>query len=209
MVKKIVFIGPAAAGKTSIRKFFFEATPADTLLATSEPATIGMKFKEYEYVYTYPVEPANAGERERIPMKLALIDSAGQQINDWLGPQKEMLFNGADILFFIFDVSCWLDSGGKQQCLEHVRKIMEIKRQLAASANFYILAHKFDTIASTVDAPRELVSKIRQDISDYIFDTMKLMLQFDVSLTSLEKEFRKDTFFLLLEKTTNILGKLL
>ena len=107
MIKKVLFLGPAEAGKTSLRKFFFEGVPATQLLKESELPTVGLKYLKYDYMYSFPTKEKD--DREKIPLSLSVVDSAGQNLKEWLTERKERVFPGSDIIFFIFDVSHWLD----------------------------------------------------------------------------------------------------
>jgi hypothetical protein len=205
MAKKIVFLGPIEAGKTSLRKFIFEATPADKLLNSSEPATIGMKFNTYQYVYTYPIEREDECG-EKIPMVLVLVDCAGQEIERWLNESREMVFGGADIIFFVFDVAPYFEVDTyKEYILELMSLTQQARTELAPESQFFILAHKFDKLQNKIK--KETVSnRVKSELSNYIFDRTSQILTFDVFPTSLAKEYRQDTFFMMLNRTTNLLS---
>nr|MDO8119473.1 hypothetical protein [Candidatus Sigynarchaeota archaeon] len=106
MTKKILLLGPPAAGKTSLRKFFFEGISAEQLLLQSEPASIGMKYSHYEYIYMYPFEK-EGNIPEKTPFNLAVVDTAGQELDKWLGEQQYQVFVSADVVIFMFELKQW------------------------------------------------------------------------------------------------------
>ncbi|HME52303.1 MAG TPA: hypothetical protein VKM55_08800 [Candidatus Lokiarchaeia archaeon] len=207
-MKKIIFLGPPGAGKTTIRRFFFEGIPADLLMKRQEPPSIGLKHDNFEYLLMYPVEIE--GKRpEQIPFQLTLLDTSGQELEKWFTTSRDDVFPGADIIFFIFDASDWNDDVKRQFVCDHVWFIFKTRNELAPDALFYILAHKFDKIAAKnvkIDATER---HIREDLKDYIFRKKELIIDFNVHLTSLEKKYRNQTFSTLLELMTNSLHEIM
>ena len=82
-IKKIVFVGPPASGKTSIRRFFFEGIPADDILQTSESPTIGVKYNRYNYVCAAPIEKKGKTV-EKIPVEVVMLDTSGQELERFI-----------------------------------------------------------------------------------------------------------------------------
>ncbi|MFX0099774.1 MAG: hypothetical protein ACFFCS_09335 [Candidatus Hodarchaeota archaeon] len=203
MVKKIVFFGPPAAGKTSLRKFLFEGVAADDLMKNPEPASIGLKFNRYEYVYSYPIEMKD-DEPEKVPINMALVDTAGQELERWLTDSKHKVFGGADVVLFIFDVQDWDDEMKREYILDLITFTNDTRIELAPDSEFHILAHKIDKIQDKVESMEKLKNKLKQDIQDYIFKKNNVLLDLDVQLTSIQSEFKRDSFFKLLDLTVNL-----
>jgi GTPase SAR1 family protein len=113
-LKKIILIGPPEAGKTSIRRFFFEGIPAPELLEKPEAASVGFKYNNYEYLFSYPIEKEGIIP-EKFPIQLSLVDTAGQELEKWLTIMKERVFGETDIILFVFDISNWFIFNKKKE----------------------------------------------------------------------------------------------
>jgi GTPase SAR1 family protein len=203
---KIILFGPPAAGKTSIRKFFFEAVPADNLLQTSEPATIGLNYNRFGYVYRYPMQKRGESS-EKFPIKLVVIDTAGQEIDRWLNESKEHVFRETDLIIFIFDVSEWSDKEKRESIKELFKKAYYSILEEAPNAIIYILGHKFDKIKEGRPVKEKLKKNIRAEFIEYIHDELNVKVDFNVFLTSLGKQYRTETFYRLLDITTSLLAR--
>jgi GTPase SAR1 family protein len=205
VVKKIVFLGPAAAGKTTLRRFFFEGIPSDLLMKRQEPPSIGLKFATYDYLFMYPAEIRKT-LREQVPFKLALVDTSGQEMEKWVTTQRREVFSGADIILFIFDVSEWADPVKKQFIFDYIWFVFKTRNEIAPSSLFFIIAHKYDKIARNRDNVIDVQRKITEDIKDYLFQKKELILDLTVAVTSLHKNYRNHTFSTLLNFMTNSLN---
>ena len=206
MFNKIIILGPAAAGKTSMRKFFFEAVPADDLLKSSEPPTIGLNYNRFGYLYRYPIQ--KRGENpQKFPIKLVVIDTAGQEVNRWLNESKEHVFNGADLILYLFDVSDWSDVEKKENVKDLFKKVYYAILEKAPNATIYILGHKFDKIKEGRPVKEKLKKQIRMELIEYIHDELNVKIDFDVFLTSLDKRYRAETFYNMLDITTSLLAR--
>jgi GTPase SAR1 family protein len=202
MVKKIAFIGPPAAGKTTLRRFFFEGIPADLLMKRQEPPSIGLKHDVFEYLFMYPAE-TNKPSPEKIPFKLALIDTSGQEMEKWVTTQRKEVFSGTDIIFFIFDASEWADPTRRQYISDYIWFVLKTRNELAPTALLYILAHKYDKVAgkkNDVDAFRRDVA---EGIKDYLFKKKEIVIDLHVAITSLHKKYRSNTFSTMLNLMTD------
>ena len=202
MVDRIVFIGPPEAGKTSIRKFFFDGIPAGELLNKPEPPSIGMKYSNYTYLFTHPIEK-DGEEPEKFPFKLSLLDTSGQEIVKWLTEEKENVFNDSTHIFFICDAADWLNEDWKNTLLELVGKINKERINLAPNALLHVIVHKFDKVSDQFDKIKEFKDKIKLELQDYFFKEHKLLLDFNVIVTSLYENYRKESFLDLLNVVTN------
>ncbi len=204
MVKKIAFIGPPAAGKTTLRRFFFEGIPADLLIKRQEPPTIGLKHEVFEYIFMYPAETkTKRPSPEKVPFKLALVDTSGQEIEKWVTTQRKEVFSGTDLVFFILDLSEWADPVRRQYICDYIWFVLKTRNELAPSALFYILAHKYDKIAGRkgdIDATRR---EVAEGIKDYMFKKKELVIDLHVDVTSLHKKYRNHTFSTMLDLMTD------
>jgi GTPase SAR1 family protein len=206
-VKKIVFFGPASAGKSSLRKFFFEGMPADRILSEPETPTIGVTYNRYNYVYSYPVE-SGGHVPEKIPIELAIMDTSGQEIERFLTTQaREQVFKGADIVLFIFDVIDWNDdSGRKEYIMDFISFTNSARLELAPQSVFHVVGHKYDKHPAGKAAIEQTRFKIKNDLQDYVFKKTRTFIDFDVHIMSLHKDYRRDAFQELLDLTTGLLS---
>ncbi len=208
---KILFMGPAEAGKTTLRKFLFEGIPAQELLEHPEVPTVGLKYNAYAYVSTKRTEKIDKDKKvkkgEVVPISLSVVDSAGQNLDGWLNERKERVFPGADIIFFIFDVSEWLQDDKKKNLCELIMRIYNTRLELAPESSFYIVGHKFDKVPEGKTYRESMSKRIKHELNEYIFDKMLKYLDFNIYLTSIQEEFADETFLTLINLTTDLLAR--
>ena len=205
-MKKIVFVGPPNAGKTSLRKFFFEGVPADTILEEQDLPTIGIKYSRYEYVYSYPVEKEGSTP-EKIPIELAMLDTSGQELESLLTTgTREKVFSNADIIFFIFDVTEWADEVRREYLMDFITFVNDARLELSPESTYHVIGHKYDNMPGGINEMEKVRVAIRSALDDYTFQKTGKMLGFNIHLTSLTKEFRRESFHTLLDLTTDVLS---
>jgi hypothetical protein len=173
-----------------------------------EPPSIGLKHDVFEYLFMYPAETKKPSPA-KIPFKLALVDTSGQEMEKWVTTQRKEVFPGTDIIFFIFDAGEWADPTRRQFICDYIWFVLKTRNELAPSALFYILAHKYDKIAGRkgdIDADRR---DIAEGIKDYIFKKKELVVDLHVSVTSLHKKYRNHTFSTLLDLMTDSMQDIL
>mgnify|MGYP006288682239 CR=1 FL=1 len=194
-LKKIILLGPPEAGKTSIRRFFFEGIPAPELLENPEAASVGFRYNNYEYLFSYPIEKEGIIP-EKFPIQLSLVDTAGQELEKWLTTMRERVFGETDIILFVFDVSIWFSNSKKEEIKSLLKRVEEVRGLTAPMASLNVIAHKYDKIIDTVTAPfTEIREEIQAELQKHLFHNKKYHYEFKVSLTSLMAEFRKESFF--------------
>ncbi len=205
-VKKVVFVGPAGSGKTSLRKFFFEGIPADKILSEPEAPTIGVKYNRFNYVYSYPVEKEGMSP-EKIPIELAMVDTSGQELEKILTtPAGDQVFKGADIVLFIIDISEWGNEMRKEYLMDFICFTNNARLQLAPQSVFHLIGHKYDLAPGGKVGLEKTKSQVKNELQDYTFKKTRKFLDFNVHLTSLQKDFRRDTFQEMLDLTTGFLS---
>ncbi|MFX1594138.1 MAG: Rab family GTPase, partial [Promethearchaeota archaeon] len=80
MSKKIIFVGPPGAGKTTLRKIFFEGESSTKLLEYALEPTYG----EESLILRLPGLNQNVG----------IFDLAGQENERWLDTAEKSIFYG-------------------------------------------------------------------------------------------------------------------
>ncbi|MFX0101223.1 MAG: hypothetical protein ACFFCS_16740 [Candidatus Hodarchaeota archaeon] len=164
---------------------------------------VGLKYLKYDYMYSFPTDKKD--DREKIPLSLSVVDSAGQNLKDWLSERKDRVFPGSDIIFFIFDVSEWLEDATRTEIQDMIMEIYNQRLELAPESTFYIIAHKFDKIEGK--ARDQMRKQIKKELNDYVFDKMMKFLDFEIYITSLEEDYVNDTFLTILNLTTDLIAR--
>ncbi|MHA1716429.1 MAG: Rab family GTPase [Promethearchaeota archaeon] len=122
--KKIVLIGPLAAGKTTFKRVFFENANPLKLIKDGLDPTRGIENSIYKIF-----------ERN-----VALWDLAGQELNYWLNERKEVL-RGANVIVCFTDVSKSL-----KETMKFLIKFLKVRNAIAPFSNLFILLNKCDLL---------------------------------------------------------------
>ena len=206
-MKKIVFIGPPNAGKTSLRKFLFEGVSAEEILEKPESPTIGTPYLHYDYVYSYPFETVGA-EPEKIPVELFILDTSGQELERILiTSTRDKVFWKADIILFIFDVSEWENETRRQYLMDFISFVNDARNELAPESTYHVIGHKYDLYPASIEDMDNVRAAIKSELDDYVFQKTEKTSDFDILLTSLKEEYRYESFRTLFDLTTDIVSK--
>ncbi len=141
MSKKIVIVGPSGAGKTTLRKVFFEGESSTKLL-------------EYALEPTYGEESLIL----RLSEDVGIFDLAGQENDRWFTTEDKAVFYNTKIIIVVLDASAETDS-----FLEFIARVVEIRNLLTPSSYIYILIHKIDLISDK--QLKEVKYRFNHDIS--------------------------------------------
>jgi len=168
--KKIIFVGPSGAGKTTLRKLFFEGENSTKLLEYALEPTYG----EESLILRLP------GIKEDI----GIFDLAGQENERWLSAEENSIFYQTKLIIVVIDISTSLED-----IINFVIRVIEIRNKLTPETKIYVLLHKIDLISE---------KRIR-DISEGIkskFSSEKLM---KFLFTSLKKKYLTQTLSYFIE----------
>jgi len=137
MSKKIIFIGPPGAGKTTLKKVFFEGESPTKLIE-------------------YALKPTHGYESSilKLSKNVGVFDLAGQENKLWLETEKKSIFYDTKVILIVFDIMTSIDN-----ILDFIRKIIKIRDNLTPSSIIYIFLHKIDLVSKK--KIRELNSKIK------------------------------------------------
>ncbi len=163
-------MGPSGAGKTTLKKLFFEGENSTKLLEYALEPTYG----EESLIIKLP------GLEEDI----GIFDLAGQENERWLSSEANSIFYETRIIIVVIDVSANLES-----TIDFISRIIEIRNQLTPETKIYVLLHKIDLIGE---------KRIR-DISEGIkhkFSSEKLL---KFLFTSLKKKYLTQTLSYFIE----------
>jgi small GTP-binding protein len=158
--KKIVIVGPPGAGKTTIKKVFFEmANPFELLKASLKP-TRGINSS----VYTL------------FDLKLGVFDLAGQENKDWFKSERK-IFNSTNLIICVIDINTYL-----KEILDFLNNLIIVYEEInLRNCSIIVLAHKIDLIDKLY-----LQHKIK---ALYDFIKAKKKLEIKIYQTSIAKEY--------------------
>jgi GTPase SAR1 family protein len=148
--KKIIFVGPPEAGKTTLRKIFFEGENRKELL-------------------DFGLEPTHG--QETILLKLSdrvgVFDLSGQENQRWLESDEKSVFYDTQIIIIVIDITTPLSN-----IFDFVKKIIQIRDEITPSSYIYILLHKKDLIT------RDRLSDIKIQLIENLRHSNQLKIAF-------------------------------
>jgi GTPase SAR1 family protein/RNA polymerase subunit RPABC4/transcription elongation factor Spt4 len=153
MGQKLIICGPPAAGKTTLRKIFFEGENSS-------------KFLEYALKPTYGQESVvlNIGEM------IGIFDLAGQENERWFESEESAVFYDTKVILVVIDITM-----ETEEIIEFINKVVDIRNRLTSYAMIYVLLHKIDLIS------RSELTRIKLKIYD-LFVNKKLIKFFFTSI---------------------------
>lgn len=155
--KKILLLGRASTGKTTIKKIIFEGiNPKDLLYNSLEP-TRGITPSVYSW----------------LDLNLGLFDSSGQElqfilIND---NEQKLAFENSDAIIYIFDYQIWISNS--REIIAEIKNIADTIKKNSYSSKFFLFLHKIDLINEETRESEilKLEKSIKEKIDSPIFFT--------------------------------------
>ena len=134
MGKKILLLGRAGVGKSTLKEIIFEGRDPDELLIHSLAPTRGIETSVYSW----------------LDLELSVFDTSGQELKSLLEDESEQLlaFEGVDIVIYIFDYEIWHSDSG--EISDEINEINKILRKINKQAQLILILHKIDLIPKTI-----------------------------------------------------------
>ena len=168
--KKIILVGPAGAGKTSIYNTYFETLNPRSVLESPLEPTRGI----------------NSGLYSLFNTKLGIFDLAGQENDIWLTSNQDV-FKQSNAIICIFDATNSIES-----IIIFLIKIIQIKNRLKLfDCTIYAFMHKIDLVE-----PTYAFQKIKA-IGDFFESQYRKGKEIEIFKTSITKDFFFITYYIL------------
>ena len=128
--RKILLLGRAGVGKTTIKEIIFEGhDPRDLLINPLSP-TRGIKPSVYSW----------------LDLSLGIFDSSGQELNGILNKNKtqSVAFENTDVIIYIFDFMIWASKS--KEIIKEIQDIIDIIRIRSYDTKMILFLHKIDQV---------------------------------------------------------------
>ena len=166
MVRKILLLGRAGVGKSTIKKIIFEGEDPSELLHHSLEPTRGIETLNYSW----------------LDLELTIFDTSGQELENLLKEESEQViaFGNADAVIYIFDYNNWQKNS--QEIADEIIEVNKIIRRINKEAKLMIIFHKIDLIPKVI---RNNVKILTYQIQSIINLPIKHLLFF----TSIDQDY--------------------
>ena len=166
MGKKILLLGRAGVGKSTLKEMIFEGRNPDDLLIQSLAPTRGIETSVYSW----------------LDLELSIFDTSGQELKNLLKDESEQLlaFGGVDIVIYIFDYEIW--HSDSQEISDQIKEINIIMRKINKQAQLMLILHKIDLIPKIIrNNVRILIHQIQSIVN--------LPLKQSIYFTSIDQDY--------------------
>ncbi|TFF63466.1 MAG: hypothetical protein EU521_01580 [Promethearchaeota archaeon] len=146
--RKLLLLGRAGTGKTSIKEIIFEGKDPNELLIHSLEPTRGISPNVYSW----------------LDLKLGVFDSSGQELSYLLENEADsdfkLAFENTDIIVYVIDYTFW--NSKREEMLSEVQKISQIIKMKDLPSSLSIFVHKVDLI----DKPHysDVIRKLEKEL---------------------------------------------
>lgn len=185
MSPKIVFFGPPNAGKSTLRKVFFEQESPEQLIISPLEPTLGIDRLTINY-----------------EEKIGIFDLAGQQNQQWLETEDKEVFKEADVIIFVISVDPFIDNNSlstralTDSIFANLKQIVKIRNQLKLNSIIYLLIHKIDLLDDFMKNFHELNLNIRIQLNEPEIKNLIEKNQLKIEYTSIVQEYLSKTFLI-------------
>lgn len=130
--KKVLLLGCAGTGKTSIKRIIFEGADPKVLLLNPLEPTRGISPNVYSW----------------LDLKLGVFDSSGQELSYLLANEGDsdfiLAFKNTDIIVYVIDYTLWNIKHNEIE--NHIQKISQIIQASNLQTKLVLFVHKIDLI---------------------------------------------------------------
>jgi len=146
--QKILLLGRAGTGKSSMKKVIFEGKNPYKLLFTPLEPTMDLEPSIYSW----------------LDVSLGVFDSSGQEIQSVLqeGQLQDTAFDNAAIVIYTIDISAWIKDNS--EIIPDIEKIKQILADKNNASKLIIFLNKIDLISS--DQRDEILEPIKAEIEE-------------------------------------------
>jgi len=171
MTRKIVLIGRASTGKTSIKKAILEGEDPFILMINPLEPTRGIETSVYSW----------------LDLELSIFDTSGQELNSLLKNEEEQkkTFENADLIIYIFDFPLWTEI--PEEIIEDIHKIYNLTTGKYFQADFILIMHKVDLIQV------KIYSRF-QKLKKQMIELINLKDQLPIYFTSISPDLISNTY---------------
>ena len=166
--KKLLLVGPPGAGKTTIKKVYFDK-------------------KEPLELVKYPISPSRGLSTDTYSYSnsnLGIFDLAGQENNQWFSDRGKDVFKSSSAILCIFDITSSLEL-----ILEFLIKLYKIKKELKLhSCHISVFLHKIDKATPSYVGYKLL------SLKKFIIEQHILKEDIQVYETSIDQNYFYNTF---------------
>lgn len=166
MGKKILLLGRAGVGKSTLKEIIFEGKDPEDLLLNSLEPTRGIETSNYPWV----------------DLELSVFDTSGQELKKLLNDETEqaVAFGNVEVVIYIFDYEIW--HSDSQEISDEIKEINKILRKINKQAKLMLILHKIDLIPKIIRSNVKILTYQIQNI-------INLPIKHSLYFTSIEQEY--------------------
>lgn len=166
MAKKLLFLGRAGVGKTTVKEIIFEGKDPKTMLEIDLQPTRGIEASNYSWM----------------DLELVIFDTSGQELASLITDEKESLhaFSNVDAVIYMLDYNLWHNFS--LEISDEINEIYNLARNNSQKAKFIVLIHKIDLIPEEIRNNLKLIILQLQNI-------INLPVKPDIYFTSITENY--------------------
>ena len=134
MARKLLLLGRAGVGKSTLKKIIFEGEDPSELLHHSLEPTRGIETSNYSW----------------LDLELSIFDTSGQELDNLLKEESEQIFafTNAAAVIYIFDYNNWLSNS--QEIADEIKDVHKIISRINKETKLMVIFHKIDLIPKVI-----------------------------------------------------------